>query len=164
MRIKKLSKDLTGLGEEQEKKILTQMDWPRMSEYQQNLADKGYLDKAKNYLNNIQNKISQDNQKYGHSAYGAPYGDPAWSGGYTANVMKFQDYFHPTGVDRSNAAMAEIGQGLADKLQGGFETPAQQAQALGGMKRLESIGNKRGIDFNQPSVSEYLRLLGQGGY
>ena len=159
---KKRSQISTDAGNQPEK-MLTQMDWSKLSDYQQTLADKGYLDKAKNYLNNIQNKISQDNQRYGHSAYGAPYGDPAWSGGYTAQVMKLQDYFHPTGVDRSNQAMTDIGQSLADKLQGSFASPAQQAQAIGSMKRLESIGNKRGIDLNQPSVSEYLRLLEQGG-
>lgn len=150
--------------------IKTQMDWARLSDYQKTMADRGYLEKAKNYLTNIQNKISQDTQKFGHSAYGAPYSDPSWSGTETAKMMKFQDYFHPTGVDRSNEAMAEVGQGLADKLQGGFTSSAQQAQAMHSMYKNEGISKKRGIDFNPPSVTEYLRKMEelkrqqQGGY
>jgi hypothetical protein len=133
----------------------------------QSLNVDDYLPKAKAYLNDIQAKISNDYSKYGKSAYGAPYSDPSWSGRETANMMRFQSYFHPTGVDRSNAAMADVGQGLADKLQGGFETPAQQAQAVHSMQKNESIGKKRGIDFNPPSVTEYLRMMEEmkrGGY
>lgn len=122
-----------------------------------------YLQKAKNYLNNIQKQNHQNIMEYGYTSMNTPYSDPSWKGLETARMMQFQDFFRPTGVDRSNEAMSDIGQSLADKLQGGFASPAEQAQAVGSMNRLQNIGNKRGINFAPQSVSDYLRLV-KGGY
>ena len=139
-----------------------QTDWAEMSDYKQRMEDRGYLDKAKKYLNSMQNQIAGDYKKFGQSAYGAPYEDPAWNGNYTAQVMKFQDYFHPAGTDRSDKSLLEAGQKLADKLAGPFapgeeEKNLREVELMG--NKLAYIGGKRGIDFNPPSVDEYLKTI-----
>lgn len=139
--------------------------------------ERKYIQEAKKYLDRQAKRRLSDIYKYGHTT-GIPYADPSWSGTETARMMRFQDWFRPTGVDRSEEAMQELSESLSDKLKGtaenirfatGERPPEESIGDLADIyttgKYLQKVKKTRGLPMDTPDtfIENYSQFL-KGGY
>ena len=89
MRKKKLSQALSGDNTQEKVPSWTTDQWMQHDPSR----DRYYLDKAKDYLRNVNKQEFRNIQQYGGAAtVGIPYGDPSMSGDETAKYFKLYDY------------------------------------------------------------------------